>query len=207
MCNIISRWTKSYQKASTYNIFYSLENRKKYIRVKNASFSLEKGPLLFQMHQLFEVTISISLEAFSEVKMGEEATARAKVQIAVDFLPATIRFTNCALTRAAFSRLPRVPPQPLRGRHPRPPTHKKMMEVAWLPCPPRLNLPDCSSPSLSPLGRLPLQCYPDIANLMPPLASLASRMKVTQLRKIVSNQKTWVPQIESLFSCLCRGLQ
>lgn len=42
--------------------------------------------------------------------------------------------------------------------------------TSWLPCPPLLNIPDCTSDSLSKLGRLPLACFPDIgpfANIMP----------------------------------------
>ena len=42
--------------------------------------------------------------------------------------------------------------------------------TSWLPCPPLLNIPDCTSSSLSKLGRLPLACYPDIgpfANIIP----------------------------------------
>lgn len=42
--------------------------------------------------------------------------------------------------------------------------------TSWLPCPPLLNIPDCTSSSLSAQGRLPLACYPDIgpfANILP----------------------------------------
>eukprot|EP00095_Tigriopus_kingsejongensis_P005642 maker-scaffold420_size176246-snap-gene-0.29 protein:Tk05642 transcript:maker-scaffold420_size176246-snap-gene-0.29-mRNA-1 annotation:"aconitate hydratase" len=42
--------------------------------------------------------------------------------------------------------------------------------TSWLPCPPLLNIPDCTSNSLSSQGRLPLACYPDIgpfANILP----------------------------------------
>lgn len=42
--------------------------------------------------------------------------------------------------------------------------------TSWLPCPSLLNIPDCTSNSLSQLGRLPLACYPDIgpfANIIP----------------------------------------
>ena len=42
--------------------------------------------------------------------------------------------------------------------------------TSWLPCPPLLNIPDCTSNSLSAAGRLSLACYPDIgpfANIMP----------------------------------------
>ena len=42
--------------------------------------------------------------------------------------------------------------------------------TSWLPCPALLNIPDCTSNSLSAAGRLPLACYPDIgpfANIMP----------------------------------------
>jgi len=34
--------------------------------------------------------------------------------------------------------------------------------TSWLPCPPLLNIPDCTSPNLSWMGSLPLVCYPDI---------------------------------------------
>jgi len=34
--------------------------------------------------------------------------------------------------------------------------------TSWLPCPPLLNIPDCTSPNLSWMGALPLVCYPDI---------------------------------------------
>ena len=37
--------------------------------------------------------------------------------------------------------------------------------TSWLPCPPLLNIPDCTSSSLSAAGRLPLACYPDIGTL------------------------------------------
>lgn len=50
--------------------------------------------------------------------------------------------------------------------------------TSWLPCPPLLNIPDCTSSGLSGMGRLPLACYPDIgpfANIMP----LSSVMKVS----------------------------
>jgi len=42
--------------------------------------------------------------------------------------------------------------------------------TSWLPCPPLLNIPDCTSPNLSWMGSLPLACYPDIGpfgNIMP----------------------------------------
>ena len=43
--------------------------------------------------------------------------------------------------------------------------------TSWLPCPPLLNIPDCTSNTLNgQLGRLPLACFPDIgpfANIMP----------------------------------------
>ena len=43
--------------------------------------------------------------------------------------------------------------------------------TSWLPCPPLLNMPDCTSNTLNgQLGRLPLACFPDIgpfANIMP----------------------------------------
>ena len=42
--------------------------------------------------------------------------------------------------------------------------------TSWLPCPPLLNIPDCTSDALSRPGRLPLACYPDIgpfANIVP----------------------------------------
>ena len=50
--------------------------------------------------------------------------------------------------------------------------------TSWLPCPPLLNIPDCTSEGLSASGRLPLACYPDIgpfANIMP----LSSVMKMS----------------------------
>ena len=50
--------------------------------------------------------------------------------------------------------------------------------TSWLPCPPLLNIPDCTSEALSARGRLPLACYPDIgpfANIMP----VSSVMKMT----------------------------
>jgi len=42
--------------------------------------------------------------------------------------------------------------------------------TSWLPCPPLLNIPDCTSPTLSAAGSLPLACYPDIGpfgNIIP----------------------------------------
>jgi len=42
--------------------------------------------------------------------------------------------------------------------------------TSWLPCPPLLNIPDCTSPNLSYRGPLPLVCYPDIGpfgNILP----------------------------------------
>jgi len=42
--------------------------------------------------------------------------------------------------------------------------------TSWLPCPPLLNIPDCTSPNLSWMGSLPLVCYPDIGpfgNIIP----------------------------------------
>ena len=43
----------------------------------------------------------------------------------------------------------------------------KLKFTAWLPCPARLNLPECSATSLSHLGKLPLECYPDIPEVLP----------------------------------------
>ena len=48
--------------------------------------------------------------------------------------------------------------------------------TSWLPCPPLLNIPDCTSPNLSYMGELPLVCYPDIGpfgNVIP-LASITA---------------------------------
>ena len=39
--------------------------------------------------------------------------------------------------------------------------------TVWVPCPIRLSLPDCNSKILSPLGKLPLECYPDIPEILP----------------------------------------
>ena len=74
--------------------------------------------------------------------------------------------------------------------------------TSWLPCPPLLNIPDCTSPNLSwmvsifcnswsfmvilpsPKGSLPLACYPDIGpfgNIMP-LNSISAVSKVGLFR-------------------------
>jgi len=49
--------------------------------------------------------------------------------------------------------------------------------TSWLPCPPLLNIPDCTSPNLSYAGSLPLACYPDIGpfgNIIPLESILAA---------------------------------
>ena len=55
--------------------------------------------------------------------------------------------------------------------------------TSWLPCPPLLNIPDCTSNSLNgQLGRLPLACFPDIgpfANIMP----VSNVMKMSSYHK------------------------
>jgi len=51
--------------------------------------------------------------------------------------------------------------------------------TSWLPCPPLLNIPDCTSPNLSWMGSLPLPCYPDIGpfgNIIP-LNSISAASK------------------------------
>ena len=39
--------------------------------------------------------------------------------------------------------------------------------TTWLPCPAQLSFPDCNSKSLSASGRLPIECYPDIPDILP----------------------------------------
>ena len=58
--------------------------------------------------------------------------------------------------------------------------------TSWLPCPPLLNIPDCTSNSLSRYGRLPLACYPDIgpfANIVP----ISTVMQVPAFYEVKSN--------------------
>ena len=43
-------------------------------------------------------------------------------------------------------------------------------KTGWAVCPASLSLPDCGSDSLSPMGKLPLECYPDIPEILPGLA-------------------------------------
>ena len=63
--------------------------------------------------------------------------------------------------------------------------------TSWLPCPPLLNIPDCTSNTLNGLlGRLPLACFPDIgpfANIMP----------VSNVNKMPSYHRAEVSIIES----------
>ena len=64
--------------------------------------------------------------------------------------------------------------------------------TSWLPCPPLLNMPDCTSNTLNgQLGRLPLACFPDIgpfANIMP----------VSNVMKMPSYHRSQVSNVNDL---------
>jgi hypothetical protein len=66
--------------------------------------------------------------------------------------------------------------------------------TSWLPCPPLLNIPDCTSPGLSSShGRLPLACYPGMNEWMADLnncQSVKSQTHKLNLNNKIMNTKS-----------------
>lgn len=71
--------------------------------------------------------------------------------------------------------------------------------TSWLPCPPLLNIPDCTSDNLSGQGRLPLACYPDIG----PFANILPISQVMQVSSFYHVSSFFIPRHLHLVDWMC----
>ena len=77
-------------------------------------------------------------------------------------------------------------------------------QTQWVPCPAFLNVPDCTGGDTS--AALPMECYPDIPQMLPILNMRRHLSRVSIMNLILKLKRTFIKICHTRYALICNNM-